>query len=85
MIKVASVSDPRRVAGAIANEIRKTDEAPCVAIGAGAINQTVKAIVIARSYLDEDGIRIVVMMDFVEIDIESHERTGVQFTVKAVS
>ncbi len=52
------------------------------AIGAGAVNQAVKALAIARGYLEGDGIDITCLPQFMEIDIDGQERTAVRFTVE---
>lgn len=83
IIKVSARSRSTAVAGAIAGVIRENRLAEVQAIGAGAVNQAVKAIAIARSYLQEDGIAIVCVPVFIDVDIEGEERTAVRFTVWA--
>ena len=82
VIKVSAHSRSTAVAGAIAGVMRDSRHAEVQAIGASAVNQAVKAIAIARSYLEPDGIDIVCVPEFVEIDIEGKERTAVKFTIE---
>jgi stage V sporulation protein S len=82
VIKVSAKSRSTAVAGAIAAVMRESRYAEVQAIGAGAVNQAVKAIAIARGYLQEDGIEIVCMPFFKEVNIEGQERTAVRFSVE---
>ena len=82
ILKVSAHSRSTAVAGAIAGVIRGGTNADVQAIGAGAVNQAIKAVAIARGYLEEDGIDIVCVPSFVEIDIDGQERTAVRFSVE---
>jgi stage V sporulation protein S len=82
LIKVASTSRSTAVAGAIAGVMREQDRVDVQAIGAGAVNQAIKAIAIARGYLELDGIDIFCTPSFVEVAIEGQERTAVRMTVE---
>ena len=82
ILKVSAHSRPSAVAGAIAAVIRNNGRADVQAIGAGATNQAIKAVAIARGYLAEDAIEIVCAPSFVEIDIDGLERTAVKLTVE---
>ncbi len=82
VIKVAATSRSTAVAGAIAGVMREHRFAEVQAIGAGAVNQAVKALAIARGYLEGDGIDITCLPQFMEIDIDGQERTAVRFTVE---
>jgi stage V sporulation protein S len=82
VIKVSARSRSTAVAGAIAGVIRQHDYAEVQAIGAGAVNQAVKALAIARGYLERDAIDIVCIPYFTEVDIDGHERTAVRFRVE---
>src|SRR5512143_1441999 len=82
VIKVAATSRSTAVAGAIAGVMREHHFAEVQAIGAGAVNQAVKALAIARGYLEGDGIDIACLPQFMEIDIDGQERTAVRFTVE---
>lgn len=81
LIKVSARSRSTAVAGAIAGVIRQHDFAEVQAIGAGAVNQAVKALAIARGYLERDMLDIVCQPNFTEVDIDGNERTAVRFTV----
>lgn len=82
VIKVSAKSRSTAVAGAIAAVIREHRYAEVQAIGAGAVNQAVKALAIARGYLSGDQIDIVCIPYFTEVDIEGQERTAVRFIVE---
>jgi stage V sporulation protein S len=82
VIKVSARSRSSAVAGAIAGVIRGSDHADVQAIGAGAVNQAVKAIAIARGYLSQEGLDIISIPSFVEVDIEGQERTAIRFVVE---
>jgi stage V sporulation protein S len=82
VIKVSAKSRSTAVAGAIAAVIREHRYAEVQAIGAGAVNQAVKALAIARGYLTGDQIDIVCTPYFTEVDIEGQERTAVRFVVE---
>ncbi len=82
VIKVSAKSRSTAVAGAIAAVIREHRYAEVQAIGAGAVNQAVKALAIARGYLEGDKIDIVCTPYFTEVDIEGQERTAVRFIVE---
>lgn len=82
VIKVSAKSRSTAVAGAIAAVIREHRFAEVQAIGAGAVNQAVKALAIARGYLSGDNIDIVCTPYFTEVDIDGQERTAVRFSVE---
>jgi stage V sporulation protein S len=82
VIKVSGTSRTSSVAGAIAGVVREHKRAEVQAIGASAINQAVKAMVLARGYLESDGINIVCMPEFVDVQIEDKVRTAVKFVVE---
>jgi stage V sporulation protein S len=82
ILKVSARSRPSAVAGAIAGVVREKGRAEVQSIGAGATNQAVKAIAIARSYLEEDGIDVVCIPSFVEVIIEREERTAIRLVVE---
>jgi stage V sporulation protein S len=83
LIKVASTSRSTAVAGAIAGVMRDKRSADVQAIGAGAVNQAVKALAIARSYLKDDGIDFLCTIEFIDIEIDTQERTAVRFSLEA--
>ena len=82
IIKVSARSRSTAVAGAIAGVMRQHYVAEVQAIGAGAVNQAVKALAIARGYLERDAIDIVTTPYFTEVDIDGQERTAVRFRVE---
>ncbi len=81
IIKVSSTSRTSAVAGAIAGVVREQQRAEVQAIGAGAVNQAVKAVAIARGYLQEDGYDIVCIPEFTTVEIDTKERTAVRLVV----
>ena len=81
LIKVSAQSRSTAVAGAIAGVMREEGHAEMQAIGASAVNQAIKALAIARGYLEQDGIDLVVSPSFNEVEIEGNERTAVRFAV----
>ncbi|CEP78213.1 stage V sporulation protein S [Defluviitoga tunisiensis] len=85
VLKVSHSSAPNKVAGAIAGVLSKTDEVELQAIGAGAVNQAVKAIAIAKRFVEAKGKEIYVIPGFVEVEVGSEKRTGIKFKVVAKS
>ena len=81
LIKVSAQSRSTAVAGAIAGVMREQGHAEMQAVGASAVNQAIKALAIARGYLVQDGIDLVVSPSFNEVEIEGNERTAVRFAV----
>ncbi len=82
VLKVSAKSRPSAVAGAIAGVVREARRAEVQAIGAGATNQAVKAIAIARDYLAEDGISMICVPEFIDVMIDNEERTAIRFIVE---
>ena len=82
VIKVSARSRTAAVAGAIAGVMREVNRAEVQAIGAGAVNQALKAIVIAKGYLAEEGVHIVCEPSFVEVTIDDQERTAIRIVVE---
>jgi stage V sporulation protein S len=83
IIKVSTRSRTAAVAGAIAGVIRENRRAEVQAIGAGAVNQAVKALIIAKGYLEEEGIEISCSPSFVDVQINDQERTAIRLIVDA--
>ena len=81
IIKVSSTSRTAAVAGAIAGVIRDHKHADVQAIGAGAVNQAVKAITLAIGYLKEDGIAVSFVPEFADVTIEDKVRTAIKFVI----
>lgn len=83
VLKVSSKSDPNSVAGAIAGTIREHGEAELQAVGAGAVNQVVKAIAISRGYVAPSGLDLICVPGFKDIEINGEKRTAIKFVVEA--
>lgn len=81
LFKVSAHSRPVGLAGAIAGSIRDGRSVILQAIGAGSINQAVKAIVIARGYLARDDLWVICVPEFVELELDGNERTAVRFHI----
>jgi len=81
VIRVAAGSRTASVAGAVAGMIREHNFAEVRAIGASAVNQSVKAITLARGFLSEDGIEICFYPEFEDVEIDGHQRTSIKFKV----
>ena len=81
-MKVASSSSPTSVAGAISSIIRNQDYLDVDTVGAGSLNQAIKAIAIARGYLVPSGIDLVILPSFKEIEIEGKEKTAVRIRIE---
>ncbi len=82
MIKVSANSRTSAVAGAIAGIVREHKRAEVQAIGAGAVNQALKALALATGYLKLDGINIVCIPEFVDVEIEDKVRTAIKLVVE---
>jgi stage V sporulation protein S len=82
ILKVSAKSRSTAVAGAIAGTVRESGRAEAQAIGAGAVNQAVKAVAIARGYLALDGIEVICVPTFTEVDIEGQVRTAMKLIVE---
>lgn len=82
VLKVSTRSRPSAVAGAIAGVIRDSGVAEVQSIGAGATNQAIKAVAIARSYLSEEGIDIVCTPSFIDVAIAEEERTAIRLLIE---
>jgi stage V sporulation protein S len=82
IIKVSAESRTTAVAGAIAGIVREQKHAEVQAIGAGAVNQAVKACAIARGYLEGDGLNVICIPSFTEVTINGKERTALRILVE---
>jgi len=82
VLKVSSKSNPNSVAGALAGVIREHGSAEIQAVGAGAINQSVKAVAIARGFVSPSGIDLVCIPAFSDIIIDGEERTAIKLIVQ---
>ncbi|MFR2264661.1 MAG: stage V sporulation protein S [Clostridium sp.] len=82
VLKVSTKSNPNSVAGALAAIIKEKNIVEIQAVGAGAINQAVKAIAIARGFVAPSGIDIVCVPAFTDIEIDGQERTAIKLIVQ---
>ncbi|MDP4146997.1 MAG: stage V sporulation protein S [Bacillota bacterium] len=83
VLKVSGKSKPKSVAGALAAVLRENNDVEIQAIGAGAVNQAVKALAITRGYVAPNGIDLVAVPAFSEITIDGEEKTAIRFIVEA--
>ena len=84
VLKISSKSNPNAIAGAIAGSLQENKRVELQAIGAGAINQSMKAIAITRSYVAAIGVDLVCVPAFCTVKVENEDRTGMKFIVKEV-
>ena len=82
VMKVSAQSKPRAVAGALAATLRERGRAEIQAIGAGALNQAVKAVAIARGYVAPNGLDLVCVPAFTDITLDGEERTAIKLIVE---
>ena len=82
ILKISSKSNPNSVAGAIAGLVKENNYAEMQAIGAGSVNQAIKAIAIARGFVAPSGKDLVCVPAFVEVEVEGETRTGIKFIIK---
>lgn len=82
VLKVSTKSNPNSVAGALAAIIKEKNIVEIQAVGAGAINQAVKAIAIARGFVASSGRDIVCVPAFTDIEIDGEERTAIKLIVQ---
>ncbi|MCD6577455.1 MAG: stage V sporulation protein S [Anaerolineaceae bacterium] len=83
VIRVKAVSRTAAVAGAIAGIFREKKHAEVQAIGAGAVNQAVKAMVLAKNFLAQEGVEVIFIPEFVNVEIEGKVRTAIKFIIAA--
>ena len=83
ILKISSKSNPNSVAGAIAGLVKESNKAEMQAIGAGALNQAIKAIAIARGFVAPSGKNLVCIPAFTDIVIDGEERTAIKLIVEA--
>ena len=81
-LKVSSKSEPKLVAGAIAAVVRNGESVEISAIGAAAVNQAVKSIAVARGYVTPNGIELVAMPAFSQLELDGKEKTSISFVVE---
>lgn len=83
VLKVSADSKPKSVAGAVAAVVREKGSVELQAVGAGAVNQAVKAIAISRGFVAPNGIDLVTIPAFTKVEIDGQERTAIKFLVMA--
>ena len=82
LIKVSASSRTAAVAGAIAGVVREHHRAEVQAIGAGALNQAMKALILATGYLKNDGIFVSCVPEFADVTIDDQVRTAIKLVVE---
>jgi len=83
VLKVASSSNPSSVAGALVKNMQEGKDVELLAVGAGAVNQAVKAVAIARGYVSPQGVDITIKPGFEDVEIEGKKKTAVKLIVIA--
>ena len=81
-LKVSTRSNPNSVAGAIAGALRTNGAVEVQVVGAGALNQAIKAVAIARGYVVASGIDLVCIPTFADIEIDGEQRTAIRLSVE---
>lgn len=82
VLKVSSNSSPNKVAGALAGVLRENGNAELQAVGAGALNQGVKAVAIARGFVAPSGVDLICIPAFTDVEIDGEERTAIKLIVE---
>lgn len=83
VLRVSTKSNPNSVAGALAGVLREKGTAELQAVGAGALNQAVKAVAIARGFVAPSGIDLVCVPAFADIEIDGEERTAINLIIES--
>jgi len=81
-LKVSTKSQPKSVAGAIAAIVRNNESVEINTIGAGAVNQAIKSIAIARGFVAPNGIELVTIPAFSQIEVDGEQKTSIKFIVE---
>jgi len=82
LLKVASDSSPKDVAGAIVGVVKEENEAEMQCIGAAAVNQAIKAVAIARDYVEDEEEDLAAVPAFRDVEINGKKRTAIRITVR---
>lgn len=82
VLKVSSKSEPKYVAGAIAAIVRNGEGVEILAIGAAAVNQVVKSVAVARGYVAPNGIDLICIPAFTQLEVDGKEKTSIRFVVE---
>ena len=83
ILKVSTKSNPNSVAGALDNVFREKGSVEIQAVGAGALNQAIKAVAIARGFMAPSGKNLVCIPAFQDINIDGEERTAIRLIIEA--
>ena len=83
VLRVSTKSNPNSVAGALAGVLREKGTAELQAVGAGALNQAVKAVAIALGFVAPSGINLVCVPAFADIEIDGEERTAIKLIIES--
>ena len=83
VLRVSTKSNPNSVAGALAGVLREKGTAELQAVGAGALNQAVEAVAIARGFVAPSGIDLVCVPAFADIEIDGEERTAIKLIIES--
>lgn len=84
IIKVSSKSIPQKIAGSIANSLKESSVLEIQTIGAGALNQGIKGIIIARGFLAPSGKKLICTPSFSDIEINGEEKTAIKLTIESI-
>ena len=82
VLKVSSKSNPNSVAGALAGVLRQSGAVEVQVVGAGALNQAIKAIAIARGYVAPSGVELICIPTFQDVEIDGEGRTAIRLSVE---
>ncbi len=82
ILKVSSKSNPNSVAGAMAGVVRQSGAVEVQVVGAGALNQAIKAVAIARGYVAPSGADLTCVPAFADIEIDGQSRTAIRLLVE---
>ena len=82
VLKVASSSNPSSVAGALVKNMQEGKDVELLSVGAGAVNQAVKAVAIARGFVAPSGVDLICIPAFTDIEIDGEERTAIKLIVE---
>ena len=83
VLKISSKSNPNSVAGAIAGLVKESARAEMQAVGAGALNQAIKAVAIARGFVAPSGVDLSCIPACAEVQVEGEDRTGIKLIIES--
>ncbi len=82
LLKIKNDTDPNKTAGAITNMINENKRVELQAVGAGAVNQALKASIIARTFVASQGVNLYIIPAFANIEIDGENRTAIKLIIK---